>query len=356
MLRMKYNLILLLFIAMCPMDVSAQNSPPKPIVQFKKSQNLGLPLNCELEKTCWVMNYVDFDQNDSIYTDPNCLQRTYDTHKGTDFALLDEKSMNDGVPVLSVKDGTILRIRDGEPDNWKTKADLDKIKTDRKECGNAILITHDDDTQSVYCHLRQNSIIVKKDQRIKKGDTIAMVGMSGLTEFPHLHYGYLKNKKIIDPFTGRSIETQCGLKDAKSLWDKGLGLNYAPLNIQSAGFSTQVPTLDNLGKDAQGSTELTFKDDKIIFWTILLGVRLNDEVSIEIIDANNNPIVTEKITQDKNRARQLYYIGKKLDKTKLPEGAYTGIVKIKRAQEGVPPIEQSKFSTSLVTKSLPMTP
>lgn len=347
---MKYIIALFICLNLFSVAVQAQNTPPKPLIQIKQSQKLGLPLDCKLNETCWVMNYVDFDNEEGVYTDPNCLSRTYDTHKGTDFMLLDEKAMINGVPVLATKDGKILRFRDGEPDNWKTNAKLDQIKLDRKECGNAILINHDDNTQSVYCHLRKNSIIVKKDQRVQKGDVIAMVGMSGLSEFPHLHYGYIDNKQVIDPFTGRNAATSCGLDKAKPLWDKSLNLTYQPLAIQTAGFTNEVPTLQNLSENAKTLTTLNFSDNKIIFWAMFLGVRINDQITLEIIDPNNKILVSEEITQDRNRARQLYYIGKKLDNTKLLEGAYSAITKIKRPQEDGQTIEERKFATILVTQ------
>lgn len=169
MLSMRYIIVLFVHLSLFSIAVQAQNTPPKPLIQITQSQKLGLPLDCTLNETCWVMNYVDFDNTEGAYTDPNCLNRTYDTHKGTDFMLLDEKAMINGVPVLAAKDGKILRFRDGEADSWKSNADLDQIKLDRKECGNAILINHDDETQSVYCHLRKTQSLLRKINAYKKG-------------------------------------------------------------------------------------------------------------------------------------------------------------------------------------------
>lgn len=332
----------------------AQNTASKPFIQIKQTQKLGLPLDCELNKTCWVMNYVDFDTADNATKDPACLNRTYDTHKGTDFAILDEKAMIDGVPVIATKDGIVRRFRDGENDNWKTNADLDLIKQERKECGNAILIDHNDDTTSIYCHLRQNSITVTKGQRIKKGDSIGLVGMSGFTEFPHLHYGLIEDGKIIDPFTGASTEKECGLNNAKPLWERDLNLTYKPFVIQAAEFSTTIPTLDSIGRNATGTTQISLQDDNLVFWTVLLGVRTGDIIEMDIFDANNKLLVEEKIIQKKNRARQLYYIGKKINGTNVQEGAYTAKVKISRPNDNednreATPLNTFEIRTILVT-------
>ncbi len=347
--------IIFAFFTLCilfPNFASAQSNSPSSVIQFKKSQKLGLPVDCTVNQDCWVMNYVDFDLSDNNYTDPNCQSRTYDTHKGTDFAILDEKAMNNGVPVIAVKDGIIDRLRDGEDDTWKTTTDLDKIKQERKECGNAIMINHNDETKSIYCHLRQNSIIVEKGQNVKKGDILGMVGMSGFTEFPHLHYGLVKNKEIIDPFTGRKSSSNCGLDNIKPLWDKGLNLSYQPFVIQSSGFSATIPTLDHLGRDAASINQISLNDKNIVFWAILLGVRVDDVIQLTIYDANNKIYTTQEITQDRNRARQLYYIGKKINDQNLTAGAYTAQVKITRPSSD----PQVKPNSNLQTKTILVTP
>lgn len=177
-----------------------------------------------------------------------------------------------------------------------------------------------------------------------------MVGMSGLTEFPHLHYGYIDKKQVIDPFTGRNSTTTCGLEDAKPLWDRSLKLTYQPLTIQAAGFTNEVPTMQKLSEEATMLPALSFTDDKIVFWAMFLGVRVNDKITLEIINPNNKMLASEEIVQNRTRARQLYYIGKRLDKTKLQEGAYSAVAKIKRQQQDGELIEETKFATILVTK------
>ena len=48
--------------------------------------------------------------------------------------------------------------------------------------------------------------IVKKRQKVKRGDIIGFVGSTGTSVAPHLHYEVHKNKKVEDPakyfFTG----------------------------------------------------------------------------------------------------------------------------------------------------------
>jgi len=320
-----------------------------PLIKFTQPTRLGLPIDCKLGEDCWVMNYVDYGTDDGIKTDPACQKRTYDTHKGTDFTILDEQVMNKGVPVLSAMDGTVSRVRDGQEDSWKTEEQLKMIQEQRKECGNAILIDHDNNVQTIYCHLRKNSISVKAGDIVKKGDRIGLIGLSGFTEFPHVHLGLIKNGKIIDPMTGKHSGQECGLT-GRTLWDKDIDLVYQPITVMASGFADTRPTLENIEKDASTPQNLLNTVDKLTFWGILLGVQENDEITLEIKDPNGQIFAERHITQDKDRARQFYYIGKNLqNKPPLQEGVYTGTVRvIRHTEEEQEPLNVFKIQTALI--------
>ena len=204
-------------------------------LEMKKAEGFNLPIACEIGEDCWVMNYVDYGADDGEQRDMACLARTYDGHKGTDFAILDDAAMRAGVDVVAPRAGTVLKVRDGEPDQWSTPEQIAEIKKERKECGNALMIDHGNDIKTIYCHLKKNSIAVKQGQAVKAGDKLAQVGLSGKTEFPHLHFGVLKKDKVIDPFTGSKNNRTCG-KRGTSLWNKNVKLAYQPFVIQALGF------------------------------------------------------------------------------------------------------------------------
>ena len=66
--------------------------------------------------------------------------------------------------------------------------------------GNAVVITHADGFDTIYAHLRKGSVAVKKGDSVKRGQRIGSVGLSGLTEFPHLHFEVRFNRSVTDPF------------------------------------------------------------------------------------------------------------------------------------------------------------
>ena len=63
--------------------------------------------------------------------------------------------------------------------------------------GMHVIIDHGFDYETLYAHL--SKIEVRKGQKVKRGDVIGLVGNSGLSSGPHLHYEVRKGKEPVDP-------------------------------------------------------------------------------------------------------------------------------------------------------------
>jgi murein DD-endopeptidase MepM/ murein hydrolase activator NlpD len=63
--------------------------------------------------------------------------------------------------------------------------------------GNMVKVDHGYGIETVYGHLAKS--LVKEGQRIKRGDVVALVGSTGLSTGPHLHYMVKKNGQALDP-------------------------------------------------------------------------------------------------------------------------------------------------------------
>jgi murein DD-endopeptidase MepM/ murein hydrolase activator NlpD len=65
--------------------------------------------------------------------------------------------------------------------------------------GNVVLVSHGFGYVSQYAH--NSSLLVKKGDKVEKGQIIARLGSTGRCTGPHLHFGVAKNGEWIDPLT-----------------------------------------------------------------------------------------------------------------------------------------------------------
>ena len=168
--------------------------------------DLALPLDCEPGQSCWILRYVDHDPGPGV-RDYACGPVTGDAHKGTDFAIRDLKEMVEGVEVRAAAAGVIDALRDGVPDVALEEGGREAIAG--RECGNGIRIAHGDGWSTWYCHLRRGSVMVAEGDRVEVGQPLALVGLSGETSFPHLHFDVRQGERVIDPFVGLERSEQC---------------------------------------------------------------------------------------------------------------------------------------------------
>src|SRR5215510_1811152 len=85
-----------------------------------------------------------------------------------------------------------------------------------RECGNGVIIDHGDGFETQYCHMAQNSIRVKPGERVKAGQPLGRVGISGKADFPHLHFTVRRRGAVVDPFGDSPSAGACAT--GTSLW------------------------------------------------------------------------------------------------------------------------------------------
>lgn len=74
---------------------------------------------------------------------------------------------------------------------------INKVRRSKKGYGNYVEINHGYGYKTLYAHM--SKYIVKKGQKVKRGEVIGYVGNTGTSVAPHLHYEVIKNGKKIDP-------------------------------------------------------------------------------------------------------------------------------------------------------------
>lgn len=292
----------------------------------------SLPVKCAVGENCWIVNYPDVAPDTDKARDYQCGERTYDGHHGTDFAIRDRVAMENGVPVLAADDGTVLRVRTGVEDDRTDETEREKLLTDNRGCGNGVVIDHGGDWMSIYCHLKNGSVSVTPGQNIKQNDKIGEIGLSGIAQFPHVHFGVFRDDVAIDPFTGHEETEGCG-KRGISMWDAGAGLSYQPFDLYAAGFTARAPDFEAIKIDSHSPDTLPADSPALVFWGAYFGALQNDRITLTITDPHGNIMAERNIVQDKTRARQFYFIGKKNTGNRLEPGPYRGIMKLTRELE-----------------------
>lgn len=121
--------------------------------------------------TAWPTNSSKITSEFGVRTDPFNYSSAF--HTGIDI------EGNRGAPVYAGADGIVV------------------LAEYYGGYGNAIIIRHSNTHKTLYGHL--SKIKVQVGDQVKKGEMIGLVGSTGRSTGPHLHYEVLKNGVPIDP-------------------------------------------------------------------------------------------------------------------------------------------------------------
>ena len=103
------------------------------------------------------------------------IQQIWKAHLGVDYAA------PTGTPVRSIGDGTI------------------EFASVQSGYGNVVIVNHGKENSTVYAHL--SKINVQKGQKVAQSDVIGLVGSTGWSTGPHLHFEFRVNGVHQDPLT-----------------------------------------------------------------------------------------------------------------------------------------------------------
>ena len=296
---------------------------------------LVLPIDCAVGESCWIMAYVDHDPGDGV-RDYACGIATYNEppvnrHQGTDIALRDLGVMREGVGVRAAAAGKVLGRRDGVVD--RNVRILGRESVAGRECGNGVRLDHGDGWTTQYCHLREGSVTVKAGDTVEAGAMLGLVGLSGMTEHPHLHFQLEHKGSIVDPFTGPERSQDCGAGDG-GLWQPTVAaaLPYRPTALYNAGFAAGPPDIDAIRDGRAPLATLKADIPALVLWADIFNVRTGDAIAFLIRDPAGAPVFEHTNTVAENQVRRFVYGGVKRRPGGWAPGRYSGEVRVRRAQ------------------------
>lgn len=299
-----------------------------PLARAGEAPRFEMPVACVVGTTCAVQNYPD-DAAGPGRRDHACGLISYDGHTGTDIRLADIPAMRAGVAVLAAAPGTVLRIRDGEVDALKSGPP----QSQGRACGNGVVVDHGGGWQSLYCHLANGSVRVRPGESVAAGQPIGRVGLSGHTQFPHLHFELLRDGKTIDPYTTRPLadDDSCAVS-TQTLWSTAAAaqLAYRPAAILNAGFA-DAPV--DLKAAEAGDIRRPSRDAAaLVAYVRVIGVRAGDRQGFRVTGPDGAVLVDQTDEELKaDKILWLAYAGRRRPAAGWTSGRYRAAYRLTRA-------------------------
>jgi hypothetical protein len=196
------------------------------------------------------------------------------------------------------------------------------------------VIDHGGEWETQYCHLRKGSLRVRPGETVTRGQPIGLVGLSGKTEFPHVHITVQRDGAPWDPGTGRTLAGGCDGPGGRSLWHPSRPLPYSAGTIYAAGFAAGAVSEARIKDDASSPAALPRDAPALVLWATLFGARAGDRIRLEIAAPDGKVFFRHVAASDKDQAWRLTFAGKKRSGTTWSTGRYGGRVTLMR--EGTP--------------------
>ncbi|MEQ1709364.1 MAG: M23 family metallopeptidase [Terricaulis sp.] len=294
------------------------------------AQNFQLPIDCSVGDVCAVQNYVDVDARAGAAQDPTCGPLSYDGHDGLDIRAPMALARR-GVNVLAPAAGVVAGVRDGEPEGAFLRGGLAAVEG--RECGNGVRIEHEGGWSSQLCHMRAGSLRVERGARVSAGQVLGLVGLSGHTQFPHVHLALRHGGGEVDPLTGAPIAgLSCGPAAARpgAHWSQAAraALSYRGAHWFALGFTGASPAQGANAEDLPANSST--RAPALVFWALASGPLEGDVLRVRLYGPDGALIAEGARTQTRSQAQAWLFAGRRTPAGGWPPGAYRGEAQLVR--------------------------
>jgi murein DD-endopeptidase MepM/ murein hydrolase activator NlpD len=218
--------------------------------------------------------------------------KSWGGHMGLDY------KMPTGTPILATQDGTVV-------DTGYSPAGGNPSRPGTGGFGNWIIVQYPDGYVAEYAHLEKQ--LVKPGDTVSAGQTIGLSDHTGVSDFPHLHFGVRKDGKYIDPHAYLDmLASSPGGQPASSPVSPESSPAVAPTVQPVQGRDMSVPTANAPVQPA--ATPAASPQSGLMPWTGTPDQLLND-----FNNRNNSPervaaqdAVTQAFADIKQRAQTTY--------------------------------------------------
>lgn len=143
-----------------------------------------------------------------------------------------------GSEALAVADGTVAGIKDGIPENIPGATSRAVPITLETVGGNYVILDLGKGNYAFYAHLQPGSLRVKTGDKVKRGQVVGLVGNSGNSTEPHLHF-HVSNKN--SPLSSEGVPYVLDLFEVQG---KGWGWKPSSQNAPVEKRRLEIPMQD----------------------------------------------------------------------------------------------------------------
>ena len=288
--------------------------------------SLALPIACEVGRTCFIQQYHDHDRGPGA-RDYRCGAQTYQAHDGVDIRLPTLAAQRAGVAVLAAAPGVVRGVRDGVAD-VSTRVS-GRAAVQGRECGNGVAVVHAGGWETQYCHMARGSIRVRQGQTVTAGTPLGNVGLSGDTEFPHVHLAVREDGRAVDPFAYGAAPGACS--GGRNMFDARAqaALAYRAgevINLGFAGGPVTEPAIDAV------ATPPVTRTTPLVLFARAINLRGGDVQTLTLTGPDGRQILTRALAPlDRDKASYFAFAGERPRSGAWSPGVYRGRYSVTRA-------------------------
>jgi len=208
-------------------------------VKGTPSVKLAWPVEGSIQGENYITNFHDIDPTPGV-ADFQGGPYAYEKHAAWDISPGHFSDMDEGVDVYAAAPGIVSEINDGEFDRQS-----DGFNVDPRPSANYVKIDHGDGFDTIYWHLRRDSVEVHVGQVVTTGDRLGLMGSSGVSTGTHLHFSLRRHGRPIEPMMDPDTYLAATIPysdDVTILRSSGVWANRPTPHLQEGAPRTNVFT------------------------------------------------------------------------------------------------------------------